>query len=164
MIAGAVLLAASGMRFRGWEVSATGWLMANLFPLTAVRAPGHPDVLHFQPASGPWYAIQITAACTAAVLVVPLLVVMGLLLCTRRFPASRILLAGGLAAVVVTVVNLGRVMGIAAALAYGDQSAFEVAHVICGTLATIVGGILAAVVFVRVLLGSRGRGRMAAAV
>jgi len=108
--------------------------------------------------------LQITPACTSAVFLLPLGVTVGVLLCLRRLAAARILTAAAIAAAVMCSMDLARLVGLLAALAWSGHRAFAWMHVVIGTWMSMIGAIVGMMLFCRILTGRwwPGRSRTAA--
>lgn len=98
----------------------------------------------------------IGTGCSAAVMIMPLLVCATVLLVVRAAPLGRVAAATATSALLIVVVNLGRITGNAwVARTYGEGTAFTVSHVLVGTLVSILLAAVACWAFLRMALPRR---------
>jgi exosortase/archaeosortase family protein len=154
--AAAALLALNDLTVRSWEIHATAWLSQHVLGIQTLTTVHRPDVFWFRADGLPWSGIQITAECTSAVLLTPLMVVVGVLLLAKRMSVPRVLLAAAAAGGSMLVVNLARFVGLVAALTYGGHAVFDWAHVVGGTVLTMLGALAGLFLFGRIVVVRQG--------
>lgn len=103
---------------------------------------------------------EIGSGCTAAILLLPLLLCATVLLIVRAARLPRLLLAFGASSLLVIVVNLLRIVANAwVARTYGAGTAFTVTHVFIGSLVSIALAAVACWLFLRLSLPGKRAGR-----
>ncbi|MDQ1427833.1 MAG: hypothetical protein QOK39_1309 [Acidimicrobiaceae bacterium] len=137
-------------RFRVGEAWVTAWIL-RVFHLRPASALGANVVF---PLHGQWVGIELSVACTAALLMVPFFAVAGLLMLARRVDSRRALTALAVVSVVIFLVNQLRLLVIAGSmLAWGFRTGYERSHVFLGTVLSTVGVIIGVIIFVWMLIG-----------
>lgn len=151
--AAAAALVWQNRTLRCWEAQAVRVTALRFLGLRTWIPFHEHDVLLFPNPAGVPVGIQITAACTSAVFLLPLAATVGVLLCLRRLSAARVLIAAAITAALMCAVDLARLLGLVAALAYGGTRAFSWMHVEVGTWLSMLSAIGGFVIFCRLLVG-----------
>jgi exosortase/archaeosortase family protein len=134
----AAWLAVADTTFRHFEA-----LLAT--PLTqAVTGGSHAvtahDIVYFALGTPRGFGLVITNECTSAVLLIPLLVMMGSFMMFSRVSLRRQLLALAVGAALMLVVNIMRVAGICwATYSYGFDPGYKYSHVFVGSAFSLIG-------------------------
>lgn len=111
---------------------------------------------------GTWeWGLRITGACSSALVIGPMIITLGLLALLKRLPVGQIVLATAVGASIILVVNVGRVVLIAASqLRWGTEVSFWWSHVVAGSVIAVVGDVAGVAAATRLTFGGR-RGRRA---
>jgi exosortase/archaeosortase family protein len=154
VLVGALALLVWQARFRVGEAWVTAAAM-RLFRLRPASSLGDNVVF---PLHGRFVGFTLTTACTAALLMVPFFLVVGLLLVARRVDSRRALVALAVTAAVIFVVNQLRLLVIAGSmLVWGFQTGYERSHVFLGTVLSTIGVVTGVIIFVWMLVGGHDR-------
>ncbi|MGM7697991.1 hypothetical protein [Microbacterium sp. A84] len=158
LAAGGVALMMSHDLLRQGETVLAGALSQSVTPgETYVAADAH--AFFWASATPAMHGLRVTAECTSAFLVGPLLILAGLILASGRFGLGRMLAATGLAATVLVLANQGRLVLIAWATAkWGVADGYQWSHTVGGSLVVGLGVALALGVFI-VMLAARRKQR-----
>jgi exosortase/archaeosortase family protein len=121
-------------------------LEARMVTPLAGYATGHHEVstnrsvIFFALGTPRVFGLQITSECTSALLLIPLLVMMGSIAIFTRFSVPRVLAALSAGAVLMLAVNVFRIVGIAwATWQYGYDPGYKYSHVFVGSACSLVG-------------------------
>ena len=138
MFAVAVWLAFEDRTFRHFEARLatpmTGFVTGRHGTVTSN------DLVYFALGTHRAFGLQITNECTSALLLIPLLVMMGSFTMFSRVPLRRQLLALAVGASLMMVVNVVRVSGIAwATWRFGFDPGYTYSHVFVGSAFSLVG-------------------------
>jgi exosortase/archaeosortase family protein len=161
--ASAIVLLANQGWYRGAEAAMAGAAVSRWLGYPVIVARGQQTMFFAFHGTGIAHmlGLQVTLGCSSALLLMPVLLVTGLLLCVGQTPATRILLAALLAAGIVVCVNVLRLVLIALLVDWwGAATGFGWGHTLFGSVLTLAGMSAALAAFVLVL--SRG-GRVRAA-
>ncbi len=161
--AAAIVLLANQGWYRGAEAAMAGAAVSRWLGYPVIVARGQQTMFFAFHGTGIAHmlGLQVTLGCSSALLLMPVLLVTGLLLCVGQTPAARILLAALLAAGIVVCVNVLRLVMIALMVDWwGAATGFGWGHTLFGSVLTLAGMSAALAAFVLVL--SRG-GRVRAA-
>ncbi|MFN2562408.1 MAG: exosortase/archaeosortase family protein [Jatrophihabitans sp.] len=103
-------------------------------------ASSHKSVIFFALNTPKAFGLQITSECTSALLLIPLLVMMGSIAIFTRFPVPRVLAGLVVGATLMLAVNVFRIIGIAwATWQYGLDPGYRYSHVFVGSACSLVG-------------------------
>ncbi|UMG94452.1 exosortase/archaeosortase family protein [Nocardioides sp. TF02-7] len=105
--------------------------------------------------------LEVTGECTSTPVLLVILAFSIVVLLGTRIGWLRVLCAALAAAATFGVVNLARLTGIGMVTAIYDLAGYEWSHQWAGTFVTIIGAMIAAIVYLVVLGGVRGRHRKA---
>ena len=161
--AATIVLLVNQSWYRGAEAAMAGAAVSRWLGYPVIVARGQQTVFFAFHGTGIAHmlGLQVTLGCSSALLLTPVLLVAGLLLCVGHAPAARILLAALLAAGIVVCVNVLRLVMIALMVDWwGAATGFGWGHTLFGSVLTLAGMSAALAAFVLVL--SRG-GRVRAA-
>jgi exosortase/archaeosortase family protein len=151
-LAVAVLLVAGQEQFRRLEAFAS----ASLLSLLQVGAANSYGTAVIFPADGLHVGFNVAAGCTAALLIVPFLLVAGVLLLAGRVPPHRAIATVAVFAGVVIVINQARLLVIAIALqAWGYPEGFERSHILMGSFVSTIGVAGGLLLFLRMVVPRR---------
>lgn len=110
------------------------------------------------PAKGRYVGFTVAAGCTAALLVVPFVVVAGVLLLARRVQPARAIATVAVFAAVVALINQLRLLVIGVSMrAWGYPDGFERSHVLLGSVVSTIGVAGGLLLFLRMVVPRRGR-------
>jgi exosortase/archaeosortase family protein len=151
MYATAIWLAFEDAKFRNFEARmaapVTGFVTGRHGAVTAG------DLVWFSLGTPRAFGLQITAECTSALLLIPLLVMMGSFTVFSRVPLRRDLLALGVGSVLMFVVNILRVAGIAwSTWKWGVNPGYTYSHVFVGSAFSLIGFVAAMLLALWVLV------------
>jgi exosortase/archaeosortase family protein len=127
-------------------------------PLAGFVTAHHPvssqkSVIFFALGTPKAFGLQITSECTSALLLIPLLVMMGSIAIFTRFPLPRVLAALAAGAFLMLAVNAFRIVGIAwATWQYGYDPGYKYSHVFVGSACSLVGFVGAILVALWILV------------
>lgn len=166
-VVGAGLLIAVQWQIRHVEAEFSASVLQRLFRVDAVVNTERP-VFYFETptphsqVSTVWTGLSLTAECTVAWLIAPLLALCGLIVLGPRLRVRAVLVAVGLTAVALVAVNVLRVVVIALAThKWGVDVGYRWSHDVYGSMVTVVGVGVAILLFLR--LATRfSRGDLAA--
>jgi exosortase/archaeosortase family protein len=138
MFVGAIWLALEDDAFRHFEALTAspiaGWVTGRHGAVTS-----H-DLVYFALGTRRAFGIEITNECTSALLLIPLLVMMGSFTVFSRVPLRRELFALAVGAALMFVVNILRVAGIAwSTWKWGLDPGYKYSHVFVGSAFSLVG-------------------------
>ncbi|RKS86693.1 exosortase/archaeosortase family protein [Microbacterium sp. AG790] len=105
----------------------------------------------------PTYVLQVTTECSAVFLTAPFLVVAALLLLSRRFRVTRVMVSLLLSVSLIVAVNEIRIAFVGAALSWWGVEGYGWAHTVAGSVLSIaaIAGAVALSYFI-MRKGSRG--------
>lgn len=104
------------------------------------------------------HGLRVTAECTSAFLLGPLLILAGLILASGRFGLVRALSATAVAGAILVLANQGRIVLIAWATAkWGVENGYQWSHTVGGSIVVGIGVALALVAFMIMLSARRKR-------
>ncbi|WP_148285537.1 exosortase/archaeosortase family protein [Microbacterium sp. B24] len=136
--------------------------LASRLLTAAFRIPAYsPDTLPYVVyMNDPTYALQVTTECSAVFLTAPFLAVAALILLSRRFSATRIMVSLLLSVGLIVAVNELRIAFVGAALSWWGVEGYGWAHTVVGSILSIA-AIAGAVVLSYFILrkGSRSDAR-----
>ncbi|OLR89602.1 exosortase/archaeosortase family protein [Actinokineospora bangkokensis] len=96
------------------------------------------------------FGLAMSPECTSAFLVLPLVLVAAVMIALRPRISSRVLLALGVAAVAVVVVNQLRILTLVGLVGWlGTDRGYYWGHTLLGSMVSVLGGAAALVLFVR---------------
>jgi len=108
------------------------------------------------PAKGRYVGFTVAAGCTAALLIVPFIVVAGVLVLAGRVRPGRAAATVVAFAAVVSVINQARLVVIAVSMrAWGYPAGFDRSHVLLGTIVSTVGVSGGLLLFLRMVVPPR---------
>jgi exosortase/archaeosortase family protein len=155
-LAVAVLLVAGQEQVRHVEAVVCAVLL-RLFAIAPAESLG--TAVTF-PSKGSYVGFTVAPGCTAALLIVPFVVVAGLLLLAGRVSPGRAVATVGVFAGVVVAVNQMRLIAIAIAMrAWGYPDGFERSHVLMGSLVSTIGVAGGLLLFLRMIVPRESRKR-----
>lgn len=148
-VAVAVLLVAGQEQFRRFEALGS----ASLLSLLQVGAAQSFGTVVMFPSEGLYVGFNVATGCTAALLIVPFLVLAGVLLLAGRVAPGRAVATVAVFAAVVLVINQLRLLVIAVALrAWGYPEGFERSHILMGSFVSTVGVAGGLLLFLRMVV------------
>lgn len=151
---GAFFIVRNPLTYRSWEVASAVPFAGLVMPGNVLHAPGR-DVFVVGADTHRFWTFQLTAECTSAILIIPLLALSGILLMLgRRFSIRRVLRAVAVTASIVVGINLIRVAGIAWASMTWEHAGYEASHTFIGSGFSFVGFCVALVIGARSLLSA----------
>lgn len=144
LIGAAVTVIVAKRNVRQAESVVLGWLASDVFGLASVSNPLRPVVYVTMPApddfvSPYWIGLTVTPECSSAWLVAPLVGLAGVLAFGRRLALRAVVVATGITAGVLVVVNLVRLSLILLATHWWGESGYQWSHNVYGSLVAIVG-------------------------
>lgn len=151
MNAGAVWLAFEDATFRHFEA-----LTAT--PITGFITGRHGavtkhDLVYFALGTTRGFALQITNECTSALLLIPLLVMMGSFTIFSRVPLRRELLALAAGSAIMLIVNILRICGIAwSTWKWGFDPGYKYSHLFVGSAFSLIGFVSAMLIALWILV------------
>lgn len=158
LLIGAALIVADPVTYRSWEVTSAVPFVGAVTSGSVLHVPGR-DVFVVGADTDQFWTFRVTAECTSAILIIPLLAVSGLLLLLgRRFTVRRVGRAVLVTASIVIGINIVRVAGIAWASMAWDRAGYAASHTFVGSGFSFVGFLIAITLGARSLL-SDGRER-----
>lgn len=108
------------------------------------------------PAQGRYVGFTVAPGCTAALLIVPFVLVAGVLLLARRVHPTRAIATVAVFAAVIALINQLRLMVIAISMrAWGYPDGFERSHVLLGSLVSTIGVAGGLLLFLRMVVPRR---------
>lgn len=156
-VATCVLLFAGQEAFRRAEASVCA-VVVSLLRVEPAQSIGTAVIF---PTDSRWVGFTVAPSCTAALLVVPFVLLTGLLLLARRVPPARALSTVAAFAAVVIVVNQLRLLVIALSIrVWGWPSGFENSHVLLGTVVSTIGVAGGLLLFLRMIVPKEGERRV----
>jgi exosortase/archaeosortase family protein len=121
----------------------------------SVQVFTHGDYIVF-PLAQQHVALSITAACTSAIMVVPMLLAVAVLLAIGRTHLRRGLLGLAVGLATVIVVNVLRIGTIAFAVEHwGLDPGYEISHKLVGSVLAVLGFAAACILLVRIAVSTR---------
>jgi len=148
-VAVAVLLVAGQEQVRRAEAIAS----AGLLTLLRIAPADSIGTAVTFPARGRYVGFTVAPGCTAALLIVPFLVVAGVLLLAGRVPPTRAAATVAVFAAVVAIVNQLRLMVIAVSMrAWGYPEGFDRSHVLLGSFVSTIGVAGGLLLFLRMVV------------
>lgn len=151
-LAAAVLLVVGQEHFRRFEALTS----ATVLSLLRVGAADSFGTAVIFPANGLHVGFNVAAGCTAALLIVPFLLVAGVLLLAGRVPPQRAIATVAVFASVVVVINQIRLLVIAVALrSWGYPEGFERSHILMGSFVSTIGVAGGLLLFLRMVVPRR---------
>jgi exosortase/archaeosortase family protein len=148
-LAVAVLLVAAQAQIRRGEALGSAALL-SLLRIAPARSFG--TAVTF-PAQGRYVGFTVAAGCTAALLIVPFVLVAVVLLLAGRVRPGRAVATVAVFAVVVTLINQLRLLVIAEAMrAWGYPKGFDRSHVLLGTIVSTIGVAGGLLLFLRMVV------------
>lgn len=158
LAAGGIALFVTERTMRGLEVLLTSHLLSTVFSTRTVTSESlqSPAVL-FQ-LGGDWSGLRMTVECSIAFYVGAILLFGALMLLLPRFSMPRTLLATGVSAVWMVLLNQVRMFGLAWVLGEKGHDAFEWAHSLGGSI-LMLSGLAAALALFFVVVVRRSRKR-----
>jgi hypothetical protein len=135
-------------------------LSAGFLRVLHVRPAGSLGVSVVFPLRGHFVGYTLSVGCSAALLIIPFVLVSAGLLGSGRVPLGRCLQTLAVVTVILIVVNQLRFLVIAASMVlWGFRTGYERSHVFFGTLLSTVGVVAGVIVFIFMLGGDRRRAR-----
>jgi hypothetical protein len=132
-------------------------LSAGVLRVLHIRSAESLGVSVVFPLRGHFVGYTLSVGCSAALLIIPFVLVSAGLLGTGRVPLRRCLQSLGMVTVILIVVNQMRFLVIAASMVlWGFRVGYERSHVFFGTLLSTVGVVAGVIVFI-FMLGGEGR-------
>ncbi len=155
----AVLLLVRETWFRGMEAAVAGHTISGWlgYPVLVARARQTVFFAFHGTGSAHMLGLQVTLGCSSDLLLIPILVTTGILLCVGGASPFRVMAASVTAALIVVVINMLRLVMIAALVSsWGVQAGFGWGHTLFGSLLTLLGMFVALAAFVIVVGRARG--------
>jgi exosortase/archaeosortase family protein len=153
-LAGAALIAGSGA-WRGIEATLTGHTVHVLTGETTIAVPARHMLILYKGASVQ-SIFNLTSECTEAYLLAALLIGSAPLMLLRQLAPWRTAMAVGVAATILTVVNVVRLAAIGVTVSVvGLDPGLQIAHTYLGSFLTVVGAAGAGVVLAALLVSRR---------
>jgi exosortase/archaeosortase family protein len=110
------------------------------------------------PAQGRYVGFTVAPGCTAALLIVPFVLLAGVLLLARRVAPSRAIATVAVFAAVVALINQLRLIVIAVSMrGWGYPEGFERSHVLLGSVVSTIGVAGGLLLFLRMVIPRRAR-------
>lgn len=157
LVAGGVVVMLNHDRLRTLETILAASLSSSVTPGDMYVAPGGHSFF-WAAATPAMHGLRVTAECTSAFLVGPLLILAGLILASGRFGLLRALSATAVAGGILVLANQGRIVLIAWATAkWGVADGYQWSHTVGGSVVVGVGVMLALVAFMIMLSVRRKR-------
>lgn len=142
---------------RTLETVMAAWFSSSVTPGDMYVAPGGHSFF-WAAATPAMHGLRVTAECTAAFLLGPLLILSGLILASGRFSVTRALSATVVAGTILVLANQGRIVLIAWATAkWGVEGGYQWSHTVGGSIVVGIGVTLALVAFMIMLSARRKR-------
>jgi exosortase/archaeosortase family protein len=155
----AVVLLVRETWYRGVEAAVAGDTIKDWLGYPVLIARARQTVFFAFHGTGPAHmlGLQVTLGCSSDLLLIPILLTTGILLCVGPASPVRVLFAAAMAAVIVVLVNMLRLVMIAALVSsWGVPAGFGWGHTLFGSVLTLFGMFAALVAFVLVLGRARG--------
>lgn len=157
LVVGGVVVMFNHDRLRTLETILAASLSSSVTPGDMYVAPGGHSFF-WAAATPAMHGLRVTAECTSAFLVGPLLILAGLILASGRFGLLRALSATAVAGGILVLANQGRIVLIAWATAkWGVADGYQWSHTVGGSVVVGVGVMLALVAFMIMLSVRRKR-------
>lgn len=156
----AVVLLVRETWYRGMEAAVAGDTIKDWLGYPVLIARARQTVFFAFHGTGPAHmlGLEVTLGCSSDLLLIPILLTTGILLCVGPASPLRILSAAAMAAAIVVLVNMLRLVMIAALVSsWGVPAGFGWGHTLFGSVLTLFGMFAALAAFVLVL----GRARSA---
>jgi exosortase/archaeosortase family protein len=129
---------------------------AGLLRVLHVRPAHSTGISVVFPLKGHFVGYTLSVGCSAALLIIPFMLVSAGLLGSRRVTTSRCLQSLAVVAVILFLVNQLRFLVIAASMVvWGYRIGYERSHIFFGTLLSTVGVVAGVIVFIYMLGGDR---------
>jgi exosortase/archaeosortase family protein len=155
----AVLLLVRETWYRGLEAAVAGHTISGWlgYPVLVARARQTVFFAFHGTGSAHMLGLVITLGCSSDLLLVPILLTTGVLLCVGSASPFRVTAASALAAAIVIFINMLRLVMIAALVSsWGVQAGFGWGHTLFGSVLTLLGMFVALAAFVLVVGRARG--------
>lgn len=155
----AVLLVVRETWYRGVEAAVAGdtikdWLG---YPVLIARARQTVFFAFHGTGAAHMLGLEVTLGCSSDLLLIPILLTTGILLCVGPASPLRVLAAAAMAAAIVVLINMLRLVMIAALVSsWGVPAGFGWGHTLFGSVLTLLGMFAALAAFVLVLGRARG--------
>lgn len=154
LAAGGVIVMLNHDYLRTVETIVAASLSNSVTPGDMYVAPGGHSFF-WAAATPAMHGLRVTAECTAAFLIGPLLILSGLILASGRFGLTRALSATAVAGSILVLANQGRIVLIAWATAkWGVADGYQWSHTVGGSIVVGIGVALALVAFM-IMLAAR---------
>lgn len=155
----AVLLLVRQTWYRGVEAAMAGHTISSWLGYRVLVARARQTVFFAFHGTGSAHmlGLQITLGCSSDLLLIPILLTTGILLCVGPASPLRVLAAATMAAAIIVLINMLRLVMIAALVSsWGVPAGFGWGHTLFGSVLTLFGMFAALVAFVLVLGRARG--------
>ncbi|WP_020417107.1 archaeosortase/exosortase family protein [Amycolatopsis sp. ATCC 39116] len=151
----AVALIAFQDSYRIFETWLAGELVTAVSGQFTFAVPGHP-VLYFRTSASPGVmGINVSLACSSALLVAPLFLTSGALFLSRARSRVRLVLATLLGFLIIAVANNIRLMLIVMLGGRFGETGLDWGHVLIGSLVMLTAGGVAILLYIRITTGRR---------
>lgn len=155
LAAGGVLVMLNHDRLRQLETILASAMSDGVTPGDMYVAPGAHSFF-WAAATPAMVGLRVTAECTSAFLIGPLLILAGILLASGRFGAFRAISATAVAGSILVLANQGRIVLIAWATAkWGIADGYQWSHTVGGSIIVGIGVMIALGVFMIMLAAKR---------
>jgi exosortase/archaeosortase family protein len=142
---------------RGVEATVAARLATVVTPVETVAFPAEPDPAVVYRIGGAWYALRITAECSVAFYIGGLLILGAAVSTALRLPPVRVLLAAVAGVAVLVLTNQTRILGLGLIRGEFGSEAFAWAHSLGGSLAMLLGVVVALMLFFAITVTRRAR-------
>jgi exosortase/archaeosortase family protein len=141
------------------EAQVNGWLLAHVFALPTLSAPGQPTVYFFQQSPGHGVpgalsALVITPECSVLLMLIPLAALFGLLFGLGRWRTRNLFIGLAVAAIIMILVNQLRLALIVGAIRmFGFAHGYPITHIYLGSVLAVFGFAIAIYFFIKIASG-----------
>ena len=157
--ASAAIVACLALSFHGAQVieaQVNGWLLTHVFGFPTLSAAGQPTVYFLQSSPGHGIpgglaALVVTPECSVLLMLIPLMALFGLLLGLGRLKNRNLLLATGVAALIMIVINQLRLAMIVGSIhLFGFARGYPISHIYLGSVFAVFGFAFAIFTFIKI--------------
>lgn len=141
------------------EAQVNAWLLAHVFALPTLSAPGQPTVYFFQQPTGHGVpgalsALVVTPECSVLLMLIPLAALFGLLLGLGRLRTRNLFIGLMVAALIMILVNQLRLALIVGAIRmFGFARGYPITHIYVGSVLAVFGFAIAIYLFIKIASG-----------
>lgn len=154
-----VAVVAQAARVRALEASAAAAAVRLLLPTRTFVVATPDPAFYWDMGTGHAHGLRITAECSSAFVVGPLMAGFGVLLPLRRLAVRRVLLGVAAGVATVVAVNTSRMVMIAVSMhLWGSDAVFWWSHLVVGSVIAVLGNAFALGLAIRVSFSARHHG------